>query len=75
MKLIKALSNLAPLPVRVIKRLFAIFEDFIESNKFGKKELILHPSGDHYYLYIKTSNEEIRLNFKENIFDTELSET
>ncbi len=48
---------------------------FIESNKFGKKELILHPSGDHYYLYINTSNEEIRLNFKEKIFDTELSET
>lgn len=48
---------------------------FLESNKFGKKELILHPNGDHYYLYIDASNEEIRLNFKENIFDTELFET
>ena len=33
MKLINALSNLAPLPIRVIKRLFDIFVEFIESNK------------------------------------------
>jgi len=33
MKLIKARSNLAPLPVRVIKRLFDIFVDFIESKR------------------------------------------
>jgi len=34
MKLINALSNLAPLPIRVIKRLFDIFVDFTESKRF-----------------------------------------
>ena len=48
---------------------------FLESKKFGKKEMILHPNGDHYYLYIDAINEEISLNFKENIFGTELFET
>ena len=33
MKFINALSNLAPLPIRVIKLLFDIFVEFIESNK------------------------------------------
>jgi len=33
MKLINALSNLAPLPISVIKRLFDILVDFIESKR------------------------------------------
>ena len=33
MKFINALSNLAPLPISVIKRLFDIFVDFIESKR------------------------------------------
>jgi len=33
MKLINALSNLAPLPIRVIKRLFEIFVDFTVSKR------------------------------------------
>ena len=37
--------------------------------------MILHPNGDHYYLYIDAINEEISLNFKENIFGTKLFET
>jgi len=32
-KFIKALSNLAPLPISVIKRLFDILVDLIESKK------------------------------------------